>query len=287
MPDKNRIAVMFSGGTDSTYAAWSQIPIYDQIHLITFTRDGLRKPENIREGVARLRGAFPEKEITHKFADFEDIYQKVTPHKEKREAQQQVLSQKISPLWENAHGRQKGRERYDRDRRTLFMANECLQCKVAMHIAAIKFCKQENITEICDGSNTEQLDDGSQLEDVKAIAHDIFGKLGINYFSPVFQSTPEERCRNLFQAGITDYLDHKKLEKAHQIPSRQIQCTVPASVLWTVCIFPWLVYDGRSCNDYIEMCCRYYGQEMEKGLSILKLEDFQMLELSGDARRCR
>jgi hypothetical protein len=285
MPDKKRIAVMFSGGTDSTYAAWSQIPLYDQIHLITFIRVGLRKPENIREGVARLRAAFTAKEITHKFIDFEDVCQKATPHKEKWEAQQQVLSQKISPLWEDPHGMLFGRERYDSRRRTLFMANECLHCKVAMHLAAIRFCKQENITEICDGSNPEQLDDGSQLEDVKAIAHDIFGKLGINYLSPVFHSTPEQRCGALYQAGITDHPDHKKLEKTHQIPPRQIQCTVPGSVLWTVCIFPWLVYDGQSCNDYIKMCRGYYTEEMKRGLCMLNLEDFQMERFSGGSGR--
>lgn len=270
MAAKNRIAVMFSGGTDSTYAAWSQMPNYDQIDLVTFTRVGLRKPENTQEAVFRLGRAFPNKKITHKWVDFEDAYQQATPHKEKWAAQEQVLSQKISPLWENAHGRRKGRETYDCDRRRLFMANECLQCKVAMHIAAIRFCKQENIADICDGSNEEQLDDGSQLEDVKTIAQDIFKRSGVNYFSPVFHSTPDERCEHLYHSGIIDHPDHKKLEKTHQIPSRQIQCTVPASVLWTTCIFPWLVYDGQSCNDYIEMCRRYYSEEMEKGLTTLK-----------------
>jgi len=29
MKDDNKIAVMFSGGTDSTYAAWTQIPEYE------------------------------------------------------------------------------------------------------------------------------------------------------------------------------------------------------------------------------------------------------------------
>jgi|GEM_PF-2140043 len=268
---KSKVAVMFSGGTDSTYASWLQIPNYDQTILVTFTRHGLRRAENPLEAVKRLRQAFPDKKITYKQVNYEDIYEKVTPREEKWEVQRQILSQEISPLWENRHGAVEGQEAYDLNKQRLFMTNECLQCKVAMHIAAIRFCKESGITDLCDGSNTEQLDDGSQIEDVKEIAQDIFKRYGINYFSPVFHVQAEERGRALFEGGITDHAEHKRLDKTHQIPSWQIQCTVPSSVLWTVCIFPWLVYDGKSCNDYIEMCCRYYKEAMENGLRIIDL----------------
>ena len=269
---KKKLAVMFSGGTDSTYAAWSQIPKYDETHLIVFVRDGLRNSNNPETMVERLKKTFPDKEIIFRNdLDFEEIYQKITPHKEKEEAQQLVLSQKIAPLWEDRHGRRLGREKYDSTKIKLFMTNECLQCKIAMHIAAIKYCIENEITDICDGGNPEQLDDGSQQEDVKALARDIFGGYGINYFSPVFNVSQEERCRALYESGVTEHLDFKKLEKNHQIPSTQIQCTVPSSVLWTVCIFPWLVYDGQSCNEYLDMCYNYYKHEMENGLIIMNV----------------
>ena len=80
---KRAIAVMFSGGTDSTFAAWSQIPHYDRIHLLTFYRHGLRKSQNTREAVDRLKGAFPYKDIRYHEVDFEDIYQMITPKKQK------------------------------------------------------------------------------------------------------------------------------------------------------------------------------------------------------------
>lgn len=260
------VAIMFSGGTDSTYAAWSQIPLYDRIHLVTFVRRGFRKCENVEEGVQRLRRAFPDKEILHSLENFEEIYQMVAPHEEKIEVQEAVLRQEIGPLWEDPHGARSGRARYEENLLKLFMANECLQCKIAMELAAIKFCYKSGIRTICDGSNTEQLDDGSQLEDVKTMARDIFGECGIRYLSPAFNISATERSRALFDAGITDHPDHKRLEKTHQIPSRQIQCTVPSAVLWTSCIFPWLVYDGRSCEDYVVMCCNYFHVEMRKGL---------------------
>jgi hypothetical protein len=230
MSEKKRVAVMFSGGTDSTFAAVSEIPKYDEIQLIiqliTFIRDGLRKLENPDGIVERLCKAFPGKEILYKQISNEDIYQKLTPHKEKLEAHRLVLSQKIGPLWEDPHGKNLGREKYDSDKVTLFMTNECLQCKIAMHIAAIKYCKEPQ----------------------------------------------EKRGDVLFKLGITDHINHKQLEKAHQIPSTQVQCTVPSSVLWTICIFPWLVYDGQSCNEYVDMCCNYYEHEMEKGLKAMNLE---------------
>ena len=271
MPDKKKLAVMFSGGTDSTYAAWSQIPHYDEIHLITFIRHGLKDLQNPEAVVERLRETFQNKEILFKQMSNEDIYQRVTPHDDKWETQQLVLAQKIGPLWEDQHGMRLGREKYDSDKMTLFMANECLQCKVAMHIAAIKYCKKNSITHLCDGGNTEQLDDGSQLEEVKVIAHEIFARFGINYFSPALHVPLEERCKAIFEAGITTHLDNKQLEKGYHIPSTQIRCTVPSSVLWTVCIFPWMVYDRQSCTEYIDMCCNFYEYAMERGLETVDL----------------
>ena len=272
MADKKKtIAVMFSGGTDSTFAAWSQIPNYDQIHLVTFYRQGLRKSDNIQEAIYRLKRASPNKEIRHHEVDFEEIYRKVTPRREKLDAQLAVLKQEIEPLWDKSPSRKHGMRNYAADRRWLFQANECLQCKIAMDLAAITFCLDHRITLICDGSNTEQLDDGSQLEDVKRIAQRIFKRFGISYFFPVFHVPAEQRCKVLFEAGITDHIDHKRLEKTHQIPSRQIQCTIPASVLWTNCIFPWLVYDGDSCNEYIRLSCDYFKVKMETGLKVLEL----------------
>ena len=269
--EKTAVAVMFSGGTDSTYAAWSQSPNYDRIHLVTFFRHGLRKSQNTKEAFDRLKGACPDKEIHHHEIDFEEIYQMITPKKEKLDAQLAVLNQEIDPLWDKSGHLKQGERDLAADLQRLFQANECLQCKIAMDLAAIKFCLDNGISSICDGSNTEQLDDGSQLEDVKQIARQIFKRFGINYFSPVFHVSVEERGKVLFDAGITDHLNHKHLEKNHQLPSRQIQCTVPASVLWTTCIFPWVGYDGDSCNAYIRMSCLYFEEKMETGLRLLGL----------------
>lgn len=263
------VTVLFSGGIDSTYAAWTQIPLFDHIQLITFIRKGIKNPHNVQAGIEQLCKAFPDKEITHELIDYEDIYQKVTPHKEKKDVQNRVLEQEISPLWEDVRGKIDGYESYCKKRNELFFANECLQCKIAMHIAAIKFCRENNINNLCDGSNVEQLDDGSQLEDVKNIAQDIFREYGINYYFPVFHIPGEERARALFEHGIIESMDHKILEKTHKIPSRQIQCTIPSSVLWTICIFPWVVYDAQSCDEYVEMCCRYYKGAMKEGLKVI------------------
>ena len=270
---KSAIAVMFSGGTDSTFAALSQIPHYDRIHLVTFYRHGLRKSQNTREAVDRLKGAFSDKDVRYHEVDFEDIYRMITPRKQKLDVQIAVLSQEIEPLWNNSSNRESGERDFAADKQRLFLANECLQCKIAMDLAAIKFCLENGIAFICDGSNTEQLDDGSQLEDVKQIAQQIFKRFDIRYFSPVFHVSAEKRGKALYEVGITDHIDHKRLEKTHQIPSRQIQCTVPASVLWTTCIFPWLVYDGDSCNDYIQMSCWYFKERMESGLKMMGLTE--------------
>lgn len=74
------------------------------------------------------------------------------PHDEKLKSQQDVLQQEIGPLWEGPNGKHYGREEYEEKLKRLFMTNECIQCKVAMHIAAIKYCLENDIHKICDGS---------------------------------------------------------------------------------------------------------------------------------------
>lgn len=79
MFDDNVVAVMYSGGTDSTYAALLQIPEFDHICLVTFIRRGLINSRKPFEHFERLKKAFPEKKIVYDQVGFEDIYQKVTP----------------------------------------------------------------------------------------------------------------------------------------------------------------------------------------------------------------
>ena len=260
---------MLSGGTDSTYAAIQALKLSKKITLVTFTRTGLRRKENVIEVSEKFIELFKDHDISHTFIDFQDIYQRMTPHEEKKFVQQNVLDQKIGPMWEDPFGLKEGPEAYYSKLRTMFMANECLQCKIAMHLSALEFCVKNGIDGICDGSNTEQLDDGSQLDDVKEINSNIFHRYGISFISPAYHVSREERNRTLYESGITEYKNYKELEKTHQISTRQIQCTVPSAVLWTTCIFPWMVYDGRSCEDYMEMCVRYFSYEMERGIKLI------------------
>ncbi|MDY6842996.1 MAG: hypothetical protein SVW57_02740 [Thermodesulfobacteriota bacterium] len=57
------------------------------------------------------------------------------------------------------------------------------------------------------------------LKRLRLFAHKIFARSGINYFSPVLHVSIEERCKTLFEAGITDHLDHKRLGKAYEVNS--------------------------------------------------------------------
>lgn len=73
MTQKEQLAVMFSGGTDSSYAVLSQIPFYRKIRLITFFRHGLRKQDNPSPMVKRLKQAFPKTGISWEQVNFESI----------------------------------------------------------------------------------------------------------------------------------------------------------------------------------------------------------------------
>ena len=59
------IAVLYSGGTDSTAAVVSIAKQFNKIHLITFKHSGLFSIESSRSNVEKLREKFEKVEFVH------------------------------------------------------------------------------------------------------------------------------------------------------------------------------------------------------------------------------
>ena len=62
-----KIAHLYSGGTDSTYAAVIASQLFDMVHLLTFYRKGLSCVRNSEYYVSKLRAVLGASKFQHHF----------------------------------------------------------------------------------------------------------------------------------------------------------------------------------------------------------------------------
>ena len=72
------IAVLYSGGTDSTCAAVLMLEQFECLHLLTYERFGLFHTENIGTNVKALREKFGEQRIKHIFINIDKLFKEVS-----------------------------------------------------------------------------------------------------------------------------------------------------------------------------------------------------------------
>ena len=155
------LAVLYSGGTDSTCAAVLSAGEYDRVHLITYRRFGLFHMEHAARNIALLRERFGEDRFVHT----------VIPVGHR-------LFKEISYA------------RYWRmlAKYGLFLLSTCGLCRLAMHVRTIVYCRElvsaTYATEPT-GMRPEALstDQGpSLIEGIRTM----YARYGIEYRTPVY-----------------------------------------------------------------------------------------------------
>lgn len=113
MPEKKEsVALLFSGGTDSTYAACRLSDTFSTIHLFTYERQGFFGSRIVLCRVAKLRARFPHARFIHHFIDYDAFYRDL--------AYKHYL--------------------YNLSRHGLLVLATCGFCKVAMHWRNLIYC---------------------------------------------------------------------------------------------------------------------------------------------------
>ncbi len=165
MQDKNEVVIMFSGGRDSFLSICDLISKNFKARVITFNNgaiSGLDRPEKT---VSTMSELFGEDNIK-----FEGVYS-IAPIKN-------ILSFRLKyrPIKEIA-------KEYEE---LLLSQVTCLICKTAMYIAAIKYCKVNNIHYLAEGARESQ---GFFVEKECMIEryHSLCRKHGITLITPVFK----------------------------------------------------------------------------------------------------
>lgn len=153
------IAILFSGGTDSTLTAALMAEKFKRIYLITYSRFGLFSINNATTNVKKLKDRFKNTHFHHHIINISRLFDYV--------AYEHYFHYLIK------HG--------------FFLLSTCGLCKLTMHIRTIIFCIENGVVEVCDGANKNMYLFPDQMASVMKEIKKMYAHFGINYTSPVFE----------------------------------------------------------------------------------------------------
>lgn len=175
MYSNNELVLLFSGGTDSTYTAVLMDQRYERIHLITYDRLGFLNTRNSEKSVLLLKNRFGQAKFVHKIINIDGVFRKISY----------------------------GNYFKDLFKYRFFLLSTCGLCKLAMHWQTIIYCLDNNIKEICDGSNREMRTDPFQDERILNEMKLLYDEFGITYFNPIFKESRQIREKTIFGLGLS------------------------------------------------------------------------------------
>jgi len=167
------VALMFSGGVDSTVAAMKLLEEFDRVHLLTFSNGYghyafYRTRRRARELDERHPGRF-----THFSASIKELFQQV------------CLSTIIDDYRRFGSG---------------FMW--CMGCKLCMHARAIIYCLQNGIGHTSDGSAKDSAEMVEQMPISISMIRSMYQDRGIEFLVPVYDMSRDAKRGMLHEMGF-------------------------------------------------------------------------------------
>ncbi len=282
MTDGDAIAVLYSGGTDSTLTAYKAGERAERVHLLTYRRLGMVRVENSDTNVAALR---------------------------ERLGAERFVRPPLMPV--DRLFRHVSYERYLRDvlRHGFMVLTTCGLCKLAMHLRTLVYCHDHGVSTVWDGANHNMTIFPAQMVEVMVQMRELYAMAGVRYESPVFEydddqgmdfgsalyglnpargSRPEDADRRttgreLHELGILPEADVKGTAHDKRMQARCFQF-----VLFNLCA-RWYYLERGSLDAYREKVIAYYGRKIERSRSLVArfLDDpagGELRRLAGGAR---
>ncbi len=156
----SEVALLYSGGVDSTLAACVLARSFGKIHLNTFERPGFMAMDNPAEHAARLKARFPDREFIHRRIDAGRFYEAVD-----------------SP--------DPGLGRLGTG---LMALNTCGHCKAALHWRNLIFCLQNGVKYAADGAvvGAEEFAEQNPRILMPALL-ELYASFGVTLLHPVYR----------------------------------------------------------------------------------------------------
>jgi hypothetical protein len=184
-----KVAVLFSGGSDSTLAAAMAAEAGHEVHLLTFDRISFIGAQDYTQfNLNNLRRIYGKRIHTHQVINIDQLHATV------------CYANYFEILFQFG----------------LTVTSLCFT-KIAMHWATAIYCKEHQITNVVDGSTPYM---HMYPDQNHVIAHgnlkDFYKTLGINYETPIF-SISDSVEQKLYDRGITTQPQVRGTDKDLQV----------------------------------------------------------------------
>lgn len=225
-------AVLFSGGADSTLAAARACEQYGSVCLLTCTFSHGFRFSRSQTSVAALQRFYGRDRVQRVFLDTDPLIRALYLHR----------------FSSDLH----------RYRSYLLFVSYCECCKLAMHTAAIRYCRRNGIERVCEGANHKSAPIfPDQRAAVLADFAGFYGEYGICFTAPVWDIDRADHV--LHDMGVIADRDCKN---EHVFYSNQHSCLVGLLLH----AYGRMALSDRRAEDTAR---RYFGEKMDVARRLL------------------
>jgi len=253
--DRNEIALMYSGGLDTTYMALQLAKEFQKVHLLTFCNGVCVNPDASKRHVQILRNKFGMDKFEHSIIPVEEILSFL-----KKGLSKDVANYKTPLLFD-------------------------LCCRMSMEVATILYCLPRGIRYVTDGNNPNTQGEMfiQQTRYLNAAA-EFFSRYGIETIrSYTILDSRDKIIRRLNKAGINTGIKWLRfLGITTQLFTQPFCLWAPVAFLFTSGLrkMPFIKYFNLSVEDAIR-----YRKEKEK-LAIPFIDYFKSDYTMSSERPC-
>ncbi|OUR93730.1 hypothetical protein A9Q84_19910 [Halobacteriovorax marinus] len=205
------VAILFSGGTDSTLTAALLEKSFEKIHLVTYNRFGFHATDNTAVQAKMLKDKFGAERFVHDILNVDKLFKHISY------------------------------ERYVKNIKEFgfFNLSTCGLCKLSMHVRTIIYCKDNDIKYVADGANQAMSMFPAQMEGVIDELKKMYEHFGIVYFNPVFEMDGHEDKGFIEKANLQLLNDPTipEIEKIN-LPVRDKKTETPGDKLFKLGLAP-------------------------------------------------
>ncbi len=256
---QDKIAILFSGGTDSTASSALMAEKYKEVHLLTYDRAGFYCADHSNYNAELLKNRFPEIKIPHYVLETTDLGEYITNYR---------------------------RWHYIR-KYGFFTLQNCGFCALLNHIGTIAYCLKHDIANGADGITHDWPFFPGHMDKVIDKFREMYKGFDLTYHTPVlhydidkpmhyldklagFKSEQEDdndantTGKLLKRMSLSDVENYKGSLRDKKAQARCYQFALPNLFIY------WMFRGPERWDEYEAIVLEYFGQLMEDSSKIIR-----------------